>query len=595
MAKSFLPICSNDLKERGWDELDIVLITGDAYVDHPSYGTAVIGRFLEAAGFKVGIIAQPDWRNTKDFISLSKPGLFFGITSGNVDSLVANYTANKRPRKTDDYSPGAKANLRPDRAVIVYANRVREVFSDVPIVLGGIEASLRRLAHYDYWDNCLRRSILIDAKADILVYGMGESQILEIARRLQAGEAIHKLDQIKGTVVIRKNLQDSGEYAVIPSFEEIKADKKKFNQAFKQIYAETNPFKAKIIAQKHADRFVVQFAPPLPLGQEELDKIYELPYQRTWHPIYDKEGGVPGFETVRFSIISHRGCCGMCSFCSLGLHQGRIIQSRTLESIIREAKLLSESKDFRGTITDIGGPTANLYQATCSRWQASGFCDNKGCLTPERCKNLKLEYKKSIDLYQKIAALPKIKHVFISSGFRYDLLTEKDAEEYLTQICKFNISGQMKVAPEHIVDKVLKMMNKPAIASYEKFLSRLEAVNKKIRKKTYLVNYFITSHPGSGLGESLEFALYLLKRRLSPQQIQDYLPLPMTLSSCLYYTETNPFTGEKVYVAKTFRERKMQRALIQPRNPSNRKLVLEALRQLKATHLVKLFFQVSSR
>ncbi|MDD4183413.1 MAG: YgiQ family radical SAM protein, partial [Candidatus Omnitrophica bacterium] len=368
MNSNFLPISKEDFKKRGWGDLDIIIITGDAYVDHPSYGAAIIGRVLEAEGFKVGIIAQPNWRNTDDFLKLGRPRLFFAITSGNVDSMVANYTANKRSRISDDYSPGARAGLRPDRALIVYSNKAREAYKDCPIVLGGLEASLRRLAHYDYWDNEVRRSVLIDAKADILVYGMGESQILEIAKRLKSGESLESLNNICGTTVIRKDLSFLKEYKLIPSFEETREDKNKYNSAFREIFSQMNPFSAKAIAQKHADRFIVQLPPAYPLSTDDLDRIYNLKYARAWHPTYNKLGGIKGFETVRFSIVSHRGCCGMCSFCSLYMHQGRIIQSRSEESILKEAKLISQMKDFRGTITDIGGPTANLYQASCRNW-----------------------------------------------------------------------------------------------------------------------------------------------------------------------------------------------------------------------------------
>ncbi|MDD4955653.1 MAG: YgiQ family radical SAM protein [Candidatus Omnitrophica bacterium] len=581
----FLPINQQDLKKRGLSEPDIIIITGDAYVDHPSYGAAIIGRILEVEGFSVGIIAQPNWRNLDDFKKLGRPKLFFAVTSGNVDSMVSNYTANKRLRSSDDYSPGGRSGLRPDRALIVYANKAREAYRDCPIVLGGLEASLRRFSHYDYWDNDVRRSVLVDAKADILVYGMGESQIVEIAKQLKNGAEPQALNNIRGTVVIRKNLDFLTESKTIPSFEEIKDDKNKYNLAFREIYSQMNPLSAKILAQKHADRFVVQFPPAYPLTTEDLDRIYGLNYARRWHPSYDKLGGVKGFETVRFSIISHRGCCGMCSFCSLYMHQGRIIQSRSEESILEEARLLSRMKDFKGTITDIGGPTANLYQASCSRWPNDGFCDNKSCLNPSACKNLKLGYKESIQLYKKIAEIPGVKHVFISSGFRYDLLADENAEEYLTQICKFNISGQMKVAPEHVVDSVLQSMNKPYVLTYEKFLRQLDKVNAKTKKKTYLVNYFIASHPSSGLKEALELALYLSRRKINPEQIQDFIPLPMTFASCLYCTGVNPFTGKAVYSAKTFKERKMQRALIQHKNPKNRQLVREALKILKAQHL----------
>jgi uncharacterized radical SAM protein YgiQ len=534
----------------------------------------------------VGVISQPNCQSLEDFKKLGKPKLFFGITSGNVDSLVANYTANKRPRKVDGYSASGQPGKRPDRAVIVYANKVREAFKGVTIVLGGLEASLRRLTHYDYWDNCLRRSVLIDAKADILVYGMAETQVVEIARRLGAGEKVNTLNNIRGTVVINKDLSQLRDCIIIPSFEDCRNDKNKFGAAFKAIYKQTNPFTAKTIAQKHTDRFVLQLPAALPLPAEDLDKVYELPYARNWHPIYKNLGGVPAFETVKFSIISHRGCCGDCAFCSLGLHQGRIIQSRSEESILREAKIISQLKSFSGTITDIGGPTANLYQARCLCWKEKGFCADKACLTPLKCENLELGYKKSIELYRKIAQIPKVKHVFISSGFRHDLLIEGYADEYLSQVCKFHISGQMKVAPEHIVEKVLKNMNKPNASFYEKFLDKLNRLNRKLKKKTYLVNYFIASHPGAGLKEALELALYLAKRRINPEQIQDFIPLPMTLSACIYYTGINPFTQEGVYSAKTFRERKMQRALIQYKNPKNKQLVKQALRLLRAEYLL---------
>ena len=563
MSADFLPVSQADLQKRGWTRLDIILVTGDAYVDHPSYGAALIGRFLESKGFKVGIIAQPDWKNNEDFKKLGVPRLFFGVTSGNVDSMVANYTANKRPRRTDEYSPGNKTGLRPDRALIVYTNKLREIFGKVPIVLGGMEASLRRLAHYDYWDNEVRRSILVDAKADILVYGMGEKQALEIAQRLDKGEDINSLNDIRGAAVIRKDLNFLKDYATLPSFEEVKEDKEKFNEAFKITYSQQDPFKAKPVVQKHADRFVVQFPPSLPLKTQEMDEIYGLSFMRNWHPVYKKFAGIKGFETVKFSIISNRGCCGECSFCSLYFHQGRIVQSRSPESIYKEAKMLSEREDFKGTITDIGGPTANLYMAFCPMWEKDGFCKGKMCLAPEKCKNLKLGYKESLKLYEKIRQLPKVKHLFIGSGFRYDLLTEDSASEYLEELCKHYISGQMKVAPEHSVDKVLKIMNKPPFKVYEKFVDKFKQVNRKLDKELYLVNYFITAHPGCSLEDAEKLAEYLKKHRIRPEQIQDFLPLPMTLSGCIYYTGAHPLTNEKVYVPGTFRERKLQRALVQ--------------------------------
>ena len=591
MSENFLPVSRKDLEKRGWKELDIILISGDGYVDHHSYGPAVIGRVLEKKGYKVGIIAQPDWRNTKDFLVLGRPRLFFGISAGNVDSMVANYTANKRNRRTDYYSPGGKAGLRPDRAVIVYANKAREAFGNIPIVLGGLEASLRRLAHYDYWDNNVRRSILVDSKGDILVYGMGETQVIEIARYLKDGRDIKFIDNINGTVVVRRDPGFLKKYEILPSFEEVREDKTKFNEAFKTAYFQQNPYKAKVIVQKHADRFVIQFPPALPLRMKELDQIYELPYARRYHPSYERYGGIKSFETVKFSITSHRGCCGECSFCSLFFHQGRIVQSRSSHSIVEEVKLLSERKEFRGTITDVGGPTANLYRADCFLWKKEGFCETKKCLVPSKCGNLKEGYEEAINTYRKIRKLPGVKHVFIGSGFRYDLLIDNYADKYLEEVCEFHISGQMKVAPEHIAVNVLKHMNKPNANVYEKFVRKFTKINKKIRKRLYLVNYFISSHPGATLKDELKLALYFLQRRMHPEQIQDFIPLPMSLSGCMYYTGSNPFTGENLYIPKTFRERKQRRALLQSRNPQNKKLILETLKGLKLSSLAKKFFE----
>jgi len=436
MVKDFLPLSRDDMHRRGWSELDVIIISGDAYVDHPSFGAAVIGRILEARGFRVGIIAQPDWRSAEAFRALGRPRLFFGITAGNTDSLVANYTANKRPRQRDDYAPGGKPGQRPDRAVIVYANRVREAFKDAPIVLGGIEASMRRLAHYDYWDNAVRRSILLDARGDILVYGMGETPIVEIAEKLSAGVPAGGLNHIRGTVVVRGNADFLQDCAQLPSLEEVKSDTGKFNEAFRITYAQQNPFTALPLAQQHGDRTVIHFPPPRPMSAEELDSIYELPYERAWHPMYAVQGGVPALEAVRFSLVSHRGCCGECSFCSLSLHQGRIVQSRSGTSLVNEARRMSRRDDFRGTITDIGGPTANLWAATCSRWNEKGPCEKKSCLTPVPCKNLKCNYQKSIELLRSIGRLPGVKHAFIGSGLRYDLLNDEGAAEYLEEISR---------------------------------------------------------------------------------------------------------------------------------------------------------------
>ncbi len=593
----------DEVRKRGWDVLDVILVTGDAYVDHPSYGVAVIGRVLEAKGFRVAIIAQPDFRNAEGFRRLGKPRLFFGITGGNMDSMVANYTAHKRQRATDDYSPGGAAGLRPDHAVVVYANRAREAFKDVPIVLGGIEASLRRFAHYDWWKDEVRRSILLDSRADILVYGMGETQVVEIARRIAAGEKLHG---IRGTAIMAGSgfgvpgsgseeardalprIADYGKLEIveIPSYEEVRTDPDRFNEAFRIIMENQDPFRGKTVAQKHANRYVIQYPPTLPLETKDLDAVYDLPYARGWHPLYGSQGGVPGFETVRFSIISHRGCPGECSFCGLSLHQGRIVESRSEASILKEAGELALRGDFHGTITDVGGPTANLYGAACKKWQHSGTCPQRHCLTPVPCKNLEPGYRKALSLYSKLLALPKVKHVFIESGFRHDLLVSHRARGYLEAICKDHVSGRMKVAPEHSSEHVLAIMNKPSFTVYEQFSDLYRSICRKLGKDQYLVNYFISAHPGCTLEDSLSLALKLKELGIHPEQIQDFMPLPMTLSGTIYHTGKDPGTGKKVYVARTFRERKMHRALIQHKNPKNTPLVREALKLLKKEYLL---------
>lgn len=582
----FLPMTQEEVIRRGWDGLDVLLVTGDAYVDHPSYGVAVIGRVLEKAGYKVGIIAQPDWRSTEDFIRLGRPRLFCGITAGNLDSMVANYTANKKPRKKDNYSPGGKPGLRPDRATIVYANRIREAFGDTPIVIGGIEASLRRLAHYDWWGNSVRRSLLLDARADILVYGMGERQIREIARRLKEGG---HLVGIPGTVIVGGDMGLLQSVVRLPSFESVRDSYYKFNQAFREIYENQNPVMGKTVIQPHGERFVIQFPPAAPFSVHELDAIYDLPFERNPHPFYQQRGGIPGFQTVKHSVISHRGCCGECHFCSLYMHQGRIVQSRSSESILREARSIAQKQDFKGTITDVGGPTANLYLARCSLWSTTGGCPNRHCLTPQKCRNLQLGYEASTRLYKKLLEIPGIKHVFLESGLRYDLLIQEGAAPYLENLCRYHVSGRIKVAPEHSVPFVLKMMNKPDFQSYESFVHRFGEVNKRIGRRQFIVNYFISAHPGCTLEDTLELALYLAKRRIHPEQIQDFIPLPMTASGCMYHTERDPFTDNELYVAKTFRERKMHRALMQYKNPSSKKILREALGKLGKEELLRFF------
>ncbi|MBC2709599.1 MAG: YgiQ family radical SAM protein [Desulfosarcina sp.] len=594
MIGEFLPVSQSGMQRRGWDELDVILITGDAYVDHPSYGVALIGRVLESRGYRVGVIAQPDWRGTDDFRRLGRPRLFFGITSGNVDSMVANYTANKRPRKKDDYTPGGKVGMRPDRALIVYANRVRQAFKDVPVVIGGIEASMRRLAHYDYWNNRVRRSILFDARADILVYGMGESQVVEIARRLSDGEAADRLDHIPGTAVIRKAPAFLNEFVTIPSCEAVADDNEQFNRAFQLFYREQNPVTARPVVQAHGDRYAVVYPPPTPLSEAELDAIYELDYRRNWHPDCDAAGGVPGLETVRHSLVTHRGCSGECNFCSLYFHQGRMVQSRSADSIVRDARRLARDPAFRGTITDMGGPTANLYGADCPRWAKKGFCSKKRCMAPQICPSLDPGYEKSLPLYRRIRAIPGVKHAFIGSGFRHDLFGGSRTDACLDELCRFHISGRMKVAPEHVSDPVLDAMGKPRIETYDAFVKQFNRISKSLPSRRYLVNYFISAHPGSTLKDALEMALYLVKRGMHPEQVQDFIPLPLTQSGAMYHTGKNPITGKRIHVAKTFRERKMQRALVQYRNPSNRQLIRDALKELKEDRLETLFFKAAA-
>ncbi|MCX5678151.1 MAG: YgiQ family radical SAM protein [Candidatus Omnitrophica bacterium] len=586
----FLPMTKEEMSALGWSYLDIIIVTGDAYVDHPSYGGAVIGRVLESEGYKVGIIAQPDLKNPDSLKRMGRPRLFFGVTAGNLDSMIANYTANKKFRSEDEYSPGGKTDLRPDRATLIYTNKIRQAFGNIPIVIGGIEASMRRLAHYDYWSDTLRRSILLDSKADILVYGMGEVQIAEIARRLRDGERIKDLNDIRGTVIVRNSIDNFNDAVSIPSFEEASYSKDKFNEAFRLAYMEQDPLRGRTIIQRHAARFVIQLPCAKPLSTKEMDRIYKLPFARSPHPSYKKAGGVPGFETVKYSIISHRGCPGECSFCSLYAHQGRIIQSRSAESILKEIKTLASQPDFNGTITDIGGATANLYEAHCDLWKNKGACKDRRCLFPAKCKNLKLGYSKMIELWKHAGSIERVKHIFVGSGVRYDLLNDNESDEYLRELCAHHVSGQLKVAPEHGQAHVLDLMRKPRFSVYEHFVQRFDAVNKKLNKKQFLVNYIIVGHPGARLEDSLNLSLELKKMHVYPEQIQDFIPLPMTASGAMFYTGKDPFTRQDVYVAKNLREKKLQRALIQFKNPGNKRYVIEALKSLGKMNIIKEFY-----
>jgi uncharacterized radical SAM protein YgiQ len=579
----FLPVNIKDMTERGIEQLDCIIVTGDAYVDHPSFGTAIISRIIEAQGYTVGIIAQPNWKTAEDFTSLGRPRLGFFVNSGNIDSMVAHYTTAKKWRSDDSYSPGGKGGKRPDRAVIVYCNRIREAYGDIPIIIGGIEASLRRFAHYDYWDDKVRASILQDSSADILVYGMGEAQTKEILYRLNNYES---LSGINGTCTM-ENEPPAGKNIVYCSpFEAVKTDKKAYASACKIQIEEQDPIRGKTIVQPHGKRYLVQNPPAMPLTQSELDEVYSLPYARAWHPMYDALGGIPALKEVEFSITSCRGCFGGCNFCSLTFHQGRIVTSRSHKSIIDEAKLLAKKIDFKGYIHDVGGPTANFRHPACKKQCETGTCKNKACLAPEACSQLDADHSDYISLLAKLRNISGIKKVFIRSGIRFDYMMEDKNEEFFYDLCRFHISGQLKVAPEHCSDRVLRLMGKPSFSVYRKFYDKYYRINSKLKKDQYLVPYFMSSHPGSRIEDAIELALYLKEIGYAPQQVQDFYPTPGTISTCMFYTGLNPLTGESVYVPKTQNEKAMQRALLQYRKPENRKLVIEALKKAGRNDLI---------
>ncbi|NLL71687.1 MAG: YgiQ family radical SAM protein [Epulopiscium sp.] len=582
----FLPISKRDMEKRGWEYVDFVLISGDAYVDHPSFGTAIIGRILESRGYKVGIIAQPSWKDASDFKKLGKPRLGFLITSGNIDSMVNHYTVAKKRRNQDAYSPGGKAGMRPDRATIVYANRAREAYKDVPIILGGIEASLRRLAHYDYWDNKVRRSILLDSKADLIVYGMGEKAIVEIAEALDSGIPVNEITYIRGTVYKTKDKERAYDYMVLPPYNEIISSKEKYGESFLIQYENTDAIAAKTLIEPYGDIYVVQNPPAMPLSQKELDAVYDLPYMRTYHPIYESQGGIPALQEVKFSIINNRGCFGSCSFCALTFHQGRVVQSRSHESIIHEAEAMTEDPEFKGYIHDVGGPTANFREPACQKQKSKGACIKKQCLFPNPCKQLKVDHKDYLTLLRKLRNIPKVKKVFIRSGIRYDYLIYDQDESFFRELCQHHISGQLKVAPEHISSRVLQKMGKPNRNVYDKFVRRYYEINKELGKNQFLVPYLMSSHPGSDIEAAIELAEYLRDLGYMPEQVQDFYPTPGTLSTCMYYTEMDPRTKEKVYVAKSPHEKAVQRALMQFRKTENYSLVLEALKKAGREDLI---------
>ena len=588
----FLPINREDMIQRGWDQVDFVLVTGDAYVDHPSFGTAIIGRVLESHGFRVAILSQPAWDDARDFKRFGKPRLGFLINSGNVDSMVNHYSVFKHRRRRDVYSPGGKSGRRPDRAVIVYCNRAREAYKDVTVIIGGLEASLRRLGHYDYWDNKVRRSILMDSRADILIYGMGEHACVEIAEALEAGIQAQDITWINGTCVRMKDPYIQDDDVILPDFDSIKASKEEYCRSFAMQYRSNEPVNGtRLIERYDNNNYIVQNPPQPPLERDELDILYELPFMRDYHPSYEEEGGVPAIEEVKFSITANRGCFGGCAFCAITYHQGREVRSRSKESIVHEAELLKQQEGFKGYIHDIGGPTANFRNPSCEKQKKHGMCQHKDCLFPKPCSQLEADHSEYIDVLKTVRELDGIKKVFIRSGIRYDyMLADKD-RSFMKELCMHHVSGVLKVAPEHISPRVLKNMRKPAKEVFDRFRAEYSRMNRKLGKKQYMIPYFISSHPGSTLQEAVELALYMKETGFVPDQVQDFYPTPGTLATCMYYTEMDPFTMKKVYVAKTEEEKKMQRALMHFNKRENRRTVIKALQKAGREDLVEVLLQ----
>ena len=583
----FLPVCKKECEERGIRQVDFVYVIGDAYVDHSSFGPAIISRVLESHGYTVGIISQPDWKDEKSIQEFGEPRLGFLVSSGNMDSMVNHYTVSKKHRQKDSYSPGGKMGLRPDRAVIVYGNLIRKTYKKTPVILGGIEASLRRLGHYDYWSDQVKRSVLLDSGADLISYGMGEHSIVEIADALASGIDIKDITFIRGTVYRCKSIGHIQEPVMLPSFEQIKENKTDYARSFAVQYKNTDPFQAGTLVEDYGNQgYVVQNPPALPLTQQEMDDVYDLPYQNTYHPMYEKEGGIPAIEEIRFSLTSNRGCFGGCNFCALTFHQGRIVQTRSHESLIKEAKNMTEDPFFKGYIHDVGGPTADFRQPACSKQMTKGVCTNRQCLFPKPCANLVADHSDYLQLLRKLRKLPKVKKVFIRSGIRFDYVLEDKKTPFLQELTDYHVSGQLRVAPEHVSNRVLKMMGKPSHEVYEEFLKKYKNCCKKSGKEQYAVPYFMSSHPGCGLKEAIELAEYIRDLGFMPEQVQDFYPTPSTVSTCMYYTGINPLTMEKVYVPKNPHEKAMQRALIQYRNPENRALVEEALKKAGREDLI---------
>ncbi|WP_138341256.1 YgiQ family radical SAM protein [[Clostridium] symbiosum] len=586
MIHDYLPISREDMEKRNWEQCDFVYVTGDAYVDHPSFGHAIISRILESHGYKVGIIAQPDWKNADSVRILGEPRLGYLVSAGNMDSMVNHYSVSKKRRAKDSYTPGGEMGKRPDYATVVYCNLIRSI-SKKPIIIGGIESSLRRLAHYDYWSGKMKRSILLDSQADLLSYGMGERSIVEIADALNSGIDIRDITFIDGTVYRAESLASVYDEVMLPSYKELTADKKEYAKSFYTQYCNTDAFSGRRLVEPYGEHlYVVQNPAARPLSEEEMDDVYALPYMRNYHPSYESAGGIPAITEVKFSLISNRGCFGGCSFCALTFHQGRIVQTRSHESIVNEAELLTKEPDFKGYIHDVGGPTANFRHPSCEKQMKAGVCPEKQCLFPKPCRNLNADHSDYISLLKKLREIPKVKKVFIRSGIRFDYLLADPGHAFLKELCEYHVSGQLKVAPEHISDNVLKRMGKPENSVYRRFMKEYEKMNEKLGKKQYLVPYLMSSHPGSTLTEAVELAEYLRDLGYMPEQVQDFYPTPSTLSTCMYYTGYDPRTMEKVYVPTNPHEKAMQRALIQYRNPKNYELVAEALKAAGRTDLI---------
>ncbi len=585
--RDFLPVCREDMAKRGWEEVDFAYVCGDAYVDHPSFGMAIITRVLEAHGYRIGIIAQPDWRKEESVQVFGRPRLGFLVSGGNMDSMVNHYTVSKKRRSQDAYAPGGVTGRRPDYATVVYCNLIRKVYKQVPIIIGGIEASLRRLAHYDYWSDSLKRSILMDSQADILSYGMGERSMVELADALDSGIRIQDITFVRGTAYRTKSLENVYDYLELPSYEEMVADKKAYAESFYIQYCNTDHITGKCLTEFYGNRgYVVQNPPAEPLTELEMDDVYQLPYMRGYHPSYQAAGGVPALQEVKFSLASNRGCFGGCNFCALTFHQGRVIQARSRESLVREAEEMTRDADFKGYIHDVGGPTANFRHPACEKQKRHGVCRKKQCLFPKPCKNLVVDHGDYLDILKEIRELPGVKKVFVRSGIRFDYVMADQDDRFLRELCRHHISGQLRVAPEHISDGVLDKMGKPRNEVYQEFIKRYQRINQRIGKEQFAVPYLMSSHPGSTLKEAVELAEYLRDLGYMPEQVQDFYPTPSTISTCMYYTGLDPRTMEQVYVPKSIHEKAMQRALMQYRNPRNYQLVKEALKRAGREDLI---------